>query len=153
MSEIKNIELLAAIELGKRIYSDPDSSLLIEFTNPFEIVKYFNDYYKDKKQEEFYVVFLDNKKKYIDKKLLFRGSINMSVVHPREIFKEAYLLSASFLICIHNHPSGDPTPSKEDIDITKKIREISLIHSLPLIDHIVIGKDSYYSFYEDQKIM
>ena len=63
MSEIKNIELLAAIELGKRIYSDPDSSLLIEFTNPFEIVKYFNDYYKDKKQEEFYVVFLDNKKK------------------------------------------------------------------------------------------
>ena len=95
---------------------------------------------------------MDNKKKYISKKLLFVGSINYSIVHPREIFKEAYLYSASSIICIHNHPSGDPYPSKEDDNITIKIKEIGLIHGISLIDHIIIGKNNYYSYYESFNI-
>lgn len=149
---VKAIELLAAIELGKRIYAEVSDNDLINCTSPVNIINYFNYLFKDKKQEEFYVIFLDNKKKYISKKLLFIGSINYSIVHPREIFKEAYLCSASFIICLHNHPSGDSYPSKEDDNITKKIKEIGLIHGIPLIDHIIIGKNNYYSYFENEKI-
>lgn len=80
------------------------------------------------------------------------GTINNSVVHPREIFKEAYLLSSNGIICVHNHPSGDVSPSKEDINITKRIEEIGIIHGINLIDHVIIGNNSYYSFYENKKL-
>ena len=152
IGKVKAIELLAVIELGKRIYAEVNDTDLINCTSPINIINYFNYLFKDKKQEEFYVIFLDNKKKYISKKLLFIGSINYSIVHPREIFKEAYLCSASFIICLHNHPSGDSYPSKEDDNITRKIKEIGLIHGIPLIDHIIIGKNNYYSYYENKKI-
>jgi DNA repair protein RadC len=149
---VKAIELKAAIELGRRVYENVALDDVIECTSPLNIINYFNYLFKDKKQEEFYVLYLDNKKKYLAHKLLFVGSINYSVVHPRDVFREAYLLSASYLICIHNHPSGDATPSQEDITITSKLKEISYIHSIPLIDHIVIGRDCYYSFYEDKNL-
>ena len=152
IGKVKAIELLAVIELGKRIYAEVNDNDLINCTSPINIINYFNYLFKDKKQEEFYVIFLDNKKKYISKKLLFIGSINYSIVHPREIFKEAYLCSASFIICLHNHPSGDSYPSKEDDNITRKIKEIGLIHGIPLIDHIIIGKNNYYSYFENEKI-
>ncbi len=152
IGKVKAIEILAVIELGKRIYAEVNDTDLINCTSPINIINYFNYLFKDKKQEEFYVIFLDNKKKYISKKLLFIGSINYSIVHPREIFKEAYLCSASFIICLHNHPSGDSYPSKEDDNITRKIKEIGLIHGIPLIDHIIIGKNNYYSYFENEKI-
>lgn len=153
VSLIKAIEIQASLELGKRVYQDVTLDDLISCTNPVEIISYFNSLFKDKKQEEFYVLYLDNKKKYLDIKFLFRGSINFSIVHPREIFKEAYLLSASFIICLHNHPSGDPSPSKQDIDITRKIKELGLIHDINLVDHIIIGNNSYFSFYENNLII
>ncbi len=149
IGKIKAIEMKAMIEFGKRIYKLEDISSLVYFTNAMDIYKYFVSIYKDVYQEEFYCVYLDNKKKYIDRKKLFVGSINKSIVHPREVFKNAYLLSASYIICLHNHPSGDPSPSKEDIDLTMKLYEIGIIHSVPLLDHIIIGKDKYFSFYEN----
>lgn len=152
IGRVKAIELLSVIELGKRIYEPISDNDLVFCTSPNNIINYFYYLFNDKKQEEFYVIFLDNKKKYICKKLLFVGSINFSVVHPREIFKEAYLSSASFIICLHNHPSGDSYPSKEDDNITRKIKEIGLIHGIPLIDHIIIGKNNYYSYFENEKI-
>jgi len=88
----------------------------------------------------------------ISKKLLFMGTVNKSVVHPREIFKEAYLTSAASIICIHNHPSGNPTPSKEDIIFTNKLINISMIQGIKINDHIIIGKNNYYSFFENNKI-
>ena len=90
--------------------------------------------------------------KYIDKKCLFIGTINNSVVHPREVFKEAYLLSASGIICIHNHPSGDVNPSREDKVITLKLKEIGLIHGIKIIDHIIIGSNSYFSFFDNDML-
>ena len=95
---------------------------------------------------------MDNQKKYIDKKLLFKGTVNYSLVHPREIFKEAYLLSASYIVCIHNHPSGNASPSGNDIDITKRIKEIENMHGIGLLDHIIIGDNNYYSFFEDDNL-
>ena len=149
MSKIKAIELVAAIELGRRVYNDDGYSDLVKLTSPESIVNYFYNEYKNIHQEIFYVVYLDNQKNYIDKKLLFKGTVNYSLVHPREIFKEAYLLSASYIVCVHNHPSGNALPSKNDIELTKMVKEIGNLHGIILMDHIIIGKDNYYSFYED----
>ena len=153
IGKVKAIELVALIELSKRMNEIVTVNDIISCTNPSNIINYFNYLFKNKKQEEFYVLYLDNKKKYLDKKKLFVGSINLSVSHPREIFKEAYLLSSSYIICIHNHPSGDATPSKEDIMFTKKIKDIGDLHGIYLLDHIVIGNNNYYSFYEDNNIV
>ena len=153
IGQVKAIELEAIVELSRRIGVDVDVKDMITCTNPETIIYYFNSLFKGKKQEEFYVIYLDNKKKYLDKKKLFVGSINSSVVHPREIFKQAYLLSASYLICIHNHPSGDPMPSREDVNFTDNLDKIGKMHGIYLVDHIVIGKDQYYSFYENKNIL
>lgn len=145
---VKAIELKAAIELGRRVYLDKDINE-IQIKNSNDVYEYFNDLLKGKKQEYFYVLYLDNKKKIISNKLLYIGTINGSVTHPREIFKLAYLTSASFLICVHNHPSGDPTPSNEDINFTNKLIEIGNLNNIPLLDHIIIGNNKYYSFFEE----
>jgi len=152
IGKVKAIELLAAIELGRRVYEDDSYKELVSLTNPSVIIKYFNKLFKDKKQEYFYVIYLDSKGKYIDNKLLYKGILNKSLVHPRDIFKEAYLLSACSFICIHNHPSGDATPSNEDINITKNLKQIGLLHGINLLDHIIIGNNNYYSFYEDNNL-
>ena len=116
------------------------------------INNYFENILLHKKQEYFYVVYIDTKGNYIDKKCLFVGTINSSIVHPREVFKEAYLLSANGIVCVHNHPSGDSSPSKEDKLLTKKLKEISIIHGINFIDHIIIGNGNYFSFYENKMI-
>lgn len=153
IGKIKAIELTAIIELIRRINEEELINKVITCTNPQSIINYFNYLFKDKTQEEFYVIYLNNKKKYIDKKRLFIGSINKSIVHPREIFKNAYLLSSSYIICIHNHPSGDATPSYEDILFTQKIYNISNLHAIYLLDHIIVGNNNYYSFFEDNNII
>lgn len=152
IGRVKAIEIKAAIELGRRIYIENNKLEGIILNNSLKIYEYFKDLVGNKKQEYFYTVYVDTKGRYIDKKCLFVGTINNSIVHPREIFKEAYLLSANGIICIHNHPSGDPSPSREDMMITRKISEIGMIHGIKLIDHIIVGIDSYYSFYEDNKL-
>ncbi len=148
IGKTKAITLLAAIELGKRVYSD-EKREFISFLDASSIFNYYRIKFFNKKQEYFYVIYLDNQKNFITDKELFIGTINMSVVHPREIFKEAYINSASYIICLHNHPSGDPLPSKEDINLTNRISEIGKIVAIPLLDHIVIGSNTYYSFYEN----
>ena len=83
---------------------------------------------------------------------VFKGSLNSSIVHPREIFKGAYLSSAAYIICIHNHPSGNVIPSNEDIIITENLVKIGKMQGIPVIDHIIIGDNNYYSFYENDLI-
>ena len=153
IGQVKAIELLAIVELAKRIYTPINENDIIFCTNPNNIIYYFNSLFQDKQQEEFYVIYLNNKKKYLDKKRLFIGSIDRSIAHPREIFKQAYLLSASFIICIHNHPSGDPNPSREDINITNNLYQLGNLHAIYLIDHLIIGNNNYYSFYENKNIL
>ena len=146
---IKAIELVASIELGKRMYLGNDNNNRLSLSNPEEIYKSSKYLFYDKKQEYFYCLYFDNKQRLIERKLLFMGTINKSIVHPREIFKEAYLLSASSIVCMHNHPSGDVNPSVEDIELTKALVEIGKVANIPIIDHIVVSNNSYYSFYEN----
>lgn|SRR5574344_197954 len=148
----KACEILALIELSKRINTKIDTikNLKIDGTN--KIYEYFKYVFINEKQEKFYCLYLNNSNNVIDTKLLFTGTINKTNVYPREIFKEAYLNDAVKIICIHNHPSGNIKPSQNDIEITEQIKLIGLMMDIKLLDHIIIGKESYYSFMENGKI-
>ena len=150
IGEVKAIKLLSAIELGKRVYYDKNIEK-IKLNSTTKVFEYMKDKFNDNNQEYFYALYLDSKKNLIDKKLLFIGTLNKSIVHPREIFKYAYLLSASAIICVHNHPSGDPIPSNDDINLTNALVEIGNLQGIKVIDHIIIGKN-YYSFLENGNI-
>ena len=151
IGKVKAIELISSIELGKRIFVNGRSIKREKWSNPKNI--YLNNKYLflDKKQECFYCFYFNNNQELIERRLLFVGTINRSCVHPREIFKYAYLNSASSIVCIHNHPSGNVFPSKEDIRFTKSIKEIGDTFGIPIIDHIIVGDEGYYSFYEERE--
>ena len=144
--------LLSTFELAKRINMRIDTIINMKANNPKLIFEYYKEILKDKKQEHFYALYLDTRARVIKDKLLFIGTINYSVVHPREVFKEAYLAGASSIILLHNHPAGSIMPSSNDIDTTKKLKEIGDLMGIKVIDHIIIGNDKYYSFYENKDL-
>ena len=147
IGKVKAIELLASLELGKRVYYFNDKKK-VKLNSSKKIYEYFKDYFVYEKQENFYVICLDTKSNLISFKLLFKGTIDSSTIHPREIFKYAFLESAYSIIVVHNHPSGDSTPSHADKDITNKLFSIGKIMAIPVVDHIIIGNNEYFSFYE-----
>lgn len=146
---IKAITLLAAIELGKRV-NNPEISLKMKLNNSEIVHNSFKSLFKNLKQEKFMAIYLDNKKRLISYKFLFIGTLNKSIVHPREIFNEALKVNASSIICIHNHPSNDITPSNEDIIFTKQLIEGSKIIGIPVVDHLITNGEEYFSFYESK---
>jgi len=147
IGKVKAIELLAALELGKRVYYlKPKES--IKLNNSTKIYEYFKDLFINEKQENFYAIYLDVKSKLISYKLLFKGTVNSSCVHPREVFKFAFSESAYSIIVIHNHPSGEVTPSVPDKEITNILMQIGKMVAIPVVDHIIFGNNSYFSFYE-----
>lgn len=148
---VKAIEISSAVELGKRIYF-PSLKHKEKLMNAKEIYENSKSLFVGKMQEEFYCLYFNHKQELIERKLLFMGTINRSVVHPREVFKEAYLTSASSIVCIHNHPSGDTKPSREDIIFTKSLVEIGRVSGIPVVDHIIVGDHNYYSFYENNNV-
>ena len=153
IGQAQALTLIACVELARRIYKKREYGKKIKLLNSlviFENMKYLLD---DKKQEYFYCLYVNNKKELIERKLLFMGTINRSTVHPREVFKNAFLCSASGIICVHNHPSGDVTPSREDIHFTESLVEIGTLSGIPVLDHIIVGNDSYYSFFDEGKII
>jgi len=142
IGSVKAIEILSVIEFSKRIYLEKEISN-IKISSVNDVFLNYKNLFLDVKQELFYCLYL------IERKLLFMGTINRSVVHPREIFKNAYLTSASGIICIHNHPSGDIMPSLEDKRLTKALVEIGKLQNIPILDHVIIGEDNYFSFMEN----
>ena len=148
----KACEILASIELGKRINREILNINNVLLNKTSKVYDYYKDIIGDKQQEYFYCVYLDNKKRVIKDKLLFIGTLNYSVVHPREVFKNAYLLSASSIICVHNHPTSNTLPSKPDLDLTKQLIEAGNLLGIKVIDHVIIGKNNYYSFLENGDI-
>lgn len=143
--------VLSFLELSKRINMEENKINNIKLNDPSKVFDYFK-YKVNKYQEEFYCIYLNAKKKVISYKLLFVGTVNHSMVHPRDIFKEAYKLNAAFIICVHNHPSGDVYPSLDDINVTKRIFEIGNLMGIKLVDHIIVSEINYYSFLENGKI-
>ncbi len=156
MNELMNIKgigsakacrVIAALELSKRI-SKGESKDAFQIQSAETVAAMFMEELRYLKKEVFKVLFLDTKNKIICDREISVGSLNSSIVHPREVFKEAVLQSANKVFLIHNHPSGDPTPSKEDIVITKRLREAGQLLGVEVLDHIVIGDGTYKSFQE-----
>lgn len=143
--------LLATIELSKRMNQNIET-IKNKANNPELIYNYYKNILSDKTQEYFYAIYLDTSKKIITDKLLFIGTSNFSLVHPREIFKEAYKASADSIILVHNHPTGNTTPSKNDFETTNNLRRVGELLGIKIIDHIIVGKHNYYSFFENGNI-
>ncbi|MGG1215190.1 DNA repair protein RadC [Micromonospora provocatoris] len=147
IGEVKAIQILAAIELGRRL-SQKQNDDKYTVRSPQDAAAYLMPDMTSLSQEHFVVLFLDVKNQIIHKKTIFIGGLNASIVHPREIFREAVKRSAASIICAHNHPSGVPTPSPEDIEVTKRIQEAGFIIGIELLDHIIIGDHQFTSLKE-----
>ncbi|QVK19603.1 DNA repair protein RadC [Mycoplasmatota bacterium] len=151
IGKAKAIQILAAIELGKRT----NHYILergIQIKSPNECADYIAEEVKSLEQEHFIGIYLDTKNRILAKKTLFVGSLNKSLVHPREVFKEALRHGCASIIVVHNHPSGDPTPSTQDISVTKRLMEVGELMGIELLDHLVIGTDGYISMREEKYI-
>ncbi|MGE7622828.1 RadC family protein [Viridibacillus sp. NPDC096237] len=147
IGEAKAIQLLAAIELGRRM-SQQRIEDRYTIRSPQDAATYLMADMTALLQEHFVVLFLNVKNQIIHKQTIFIGSLNASIVHPREIFREAVKRSAASLVCAHNHPSGNPAPSPEDIEVTKRIQEAGYIIGIELLDHVIIGDHQFISLKE-----
>lgn len=137
----------AAFTLASR-FQNRKLEHLDRFTTPRQIFDYFHYEFRDSRKEYFLALLLDGKNRIIRRVQISEGSLNQSIVHPREVFIPAVKESAAALILIHNHPSGDTTPSKEDIAITRRLCEAGTVMGISVLDHIVIGDGEYTSFVE-----
>jgi DNA repair protein RadC len=143
----KAIQLLATIELGKRLLNERrDDKIAIR--SPKDGADYVMEDLRHLSQEHFVALYLNTKNQVIHQQTVFIGSLNASIVHPREVFKEALKRSAASLLCFHNHPSGDPTPSREDIEVTKRLVDCGIMLGIEVLDHIIIGDKKYVSLKE-----
>lgn len=144
--EVKALQLLASVELSKRIIKSKvyHASIL----KPEDVIEWFEFEYGVLQQECFIALYLDTKSKLIAHRVLFKGTLNESTVHPREVFKEAFLQNANSVLIAHNHPSGDCTPSQADFEVTYKMVHVAITMGVHLVDHIIVGQNQYYSFKE-----
>src|SRR5699024_5964825 len=143
----KGVTLLAALEIGKRIHQfKSDEGYIIR--SPEDCADYVMEEMSSLKQEHLVVLFINTMNQVIHRKTIFVVSLNASIVHPREIFREAVKRSSASIVCAHNHPSGDPSPSQEDIHVTRRLVEAGKIMGIELLDHLVIGNHRYTSLKE-----
>lgn len=150
IGSVKAVTVIALLEFVNRFNEKKIES--IKLNDPIKIYKFMNNEIKNLKQEYFYAIYLDIKCNFIEKKLLFMGTLNQTIVHAREIFKYAVKFSAAYIVLIHNHPSDDCNPSKEDKEITSNLIDASKIIGIKILDHIIISKNNYYSFSENDLI-
>lgn len=143
----KACSIISALELSKRI-NIRECVDNFSVGSPKSVADIFMNILRDEMKEHFYVLLLDTKNKIISWDEISKGDLNSSIVHPREVFKYALKYSANSIICLHNHPSGDPTPSMQDIEITKRLQEVGNLVGIKLLDHIIIGYNKYISLKE-----
>ncbi len=143
----KALQLQASIELGRRIARSklPET---VKITCPQDVADLLMEEMRHYREEQFVCLFLNTKNHVIGRQTLSIGSLNASIVHPREVFKAAIRRSSASILCAHNHPSGDPTPSAEDLQLTKRLAEAGQLLGIELLDHLVIGDSSFISLKE-----
>ena len=146
VGDVKSITLLSAVELGKRILNYSDIKLKLKTQS--EVFDYVRNDMEGLLQEKFMVIYLDNKSYVIQKKIIFMGTVNYSLVVARDIFREGVKCNATSMILIHNHPGGSIEPSLEDCELTEKIIKLGHLMEIPVMEHMIIGNNRYYSFRE-----
>ena len=144
IGQAKAVQILASVELGRRL-SSKQTDTKYTIRSPKDAANYLMADMTSLKQEHFVVLFLNIKNQVMHKQTIFVGSLNASIVHPREIFREAVRRSSASIVCAHNHPSGNPAPSPEDIAVTKRLLEAGSIIGIELLDHIIIGDYQFIS--------
>ena len=150
MGETKAAQVKGALELGKRFVSEKHAPYGNNFSTSAEVSAYFIPMLQDSKKELFKIVLLDSQNCMMRDVTISEGSLTASIVHPREVFKPAIRESAAAIILIHNHPSGDPAPSREDKAITSKLVSTGEMVGIKVLDHIIIGQKGYFSFCDEQ---
>ncbi|MGL5352129.1 MAG: RadC family protein [Clostridium sp.] len=148
IKKIKASQLIAMIELFNRFKTLRSQSINFKISSPKNIASMLMNEMTDLNQEVLKLIMLNTKNEVVGIKDVFKGSLNSSIVHPREIFREAIKRNSASIIICHNHPSGDPTPSKEDINITIRLKECASIMGIELLDHIIIGNSKFVSLKE-----
>ena len=144
----KAAQLKAAFELGKRQELEKEPHKADDITDPQAVVRAIRASIKDKAKEHFKLIILNTRNKIIAITNVSTGTLSASLVHPREVFRDAIRYSASSVVLAHNHPSGDPEPSEEDLRITRRLIDAGRIIGIDVLDHIIIGKDNFTSFKE-----
>lgn len=152
LGNVKSVTLLASLELGRRVYENKELPRNLKLYSSIDCYRYFSKYIANEVQENFLVIFMDVKSRYISHKILFTGTINSSVVAPREVFKHALLENASAVVLLHNHPSGDVHPSKADDSVTMSMAEVGVVMNIKVVDHIIVSPSGYYSYLEEGRL-
>jgi len=147
VGKCKAAQILSAVELGKRISVSIEKDKL-KISSPMDVANLMIEEMKYFKKEYFKIIMLDTKNQVISIEDISMGSLNASIVHPREVFIGAIKRSSASIILVHNHPSGDPTPSKEDINITKRLSEAGDILGIKILDHLIVAESKYVSLKE-----
>lgn len=147
IGKVKAVQIMAAVELGRRIHRLQYEDRYV-IRSPEDAANFVMEDMRFLSQEHFVCLYLNTKNQVLHQQTIFIGSLNASIVHPREVFKEAFRRSAASFICIHNHPSGDPAPSREDIDVTKRLSECGKLIGIELLDHLIIGDQKFISLKE-----
>lgn len=146
---VKGIQLVCAGELSRRIWKRRLYSLKEAFNTPAAVADYYMEDLRHLEQEEVRAMFFDTKQALIRDVMISRGTVNASVVSPREVLIEALRCRAVTMILVHNHPSGDPSPSREDRSLTRRMKEAANLVGVPLIDHVIIGDLCFFSFRQE----
>jgi DNA repair protein RadC len=143
----KAVELVAAFEIGRRMQATPEDPYPIIRT-PEDVARQMIPLLRDRSTEVFFVLLLDAKNALKSRVEITSGTLNASLVHPREVFKAAIDHRAASIIVVHNHPSGNPDPSREDTEVTRQLAEAGRIVGIPLHDHVIVAGDGYTSLAE-----
>lgn len=151
LGQAKAATVLAALEIGRRLASARPLDKF-HFGSPQQGADFLMPRLRYAKKEQFIVILLDSKNRVIGTELVSEGTLTDSLVHPREVFRPAILQHAASIVVAHNHPSGDPHPSEEDCDLTQTLTEAGKTLSIPVLDHLIIGDGTYYSFQEDEAL-
>ena len=144
-------KLLLAVEVGKR-FCEAQAFENLRFEDSASVAEYLMPMLKNLQEEHFVVICLNGKNKLIRKCVVTKGTFFNTLVHPREVFKEAIVNNSASIIVAHNHPSGTPLPSEDDKEITKNLVRSGNVLQIPVLDHIIIGSGTYYSFRENELI-
>lgn len=140
----KAAAIRAALALGIRL-AEKRLDEMEQYSSPAQVFHHYGQRFRREKREQFLILLLDGKNRLIREVSVSTGSLNQSLVHPREVFNPAVRDSAAAVILVHNHPSGDPTPSREDLEITRRLRQAGEMLGIRVLDHVIIGHDTYVS--------
>jgi len=151
-NQVPAMKVQAMFEIFCRTNRLNNKGFKVKIKNAEDVYNYFKDELEIKNKEHFYALFLDTKNRIIGEELISVGTLNASLIHPREVFNPAIKASANSIIIVHNHPSGDCNPSSEDIEITKKLENAGSLLGISIVDHVIVGKNSYLSF-KDQDLI